>query len=312
MTNYVKFLRGNQEAYKNSIKSMDTLYFVYEDGSDVGTLYLGDIKISDGDITYLVDNLTISKAEDNTLYLKNFNEQFYAYEDGEYVLKKVSEGNQWRVGLEPRVAYENGEFVLAWYEPNTTTVDGIEAALAALENRVAANEEAISVLDIDGKIESAIAASSLLSYKTVSSIDDINVNAEDAHKYIYMVKNGDIYDEYMVINGTVERIGDTNVDLSDYAKTSEVEAAVAALQTSINNLITKDETIETKIEETANSIGQLNEQIEIINQNFDPNNQDSPLAKLNAEIKSLQASGEALENRIENIEEQLTWGSIEN
>lgn len=61
--------------------------------------------------------------------------------------------------------------------------------------------------------------------KIVASIDDIDLTASDADKYIYMVKHieaGDppveYYVEYMVIGGKVDPVGDTRVDLTDYVK----------------------------------------------------------------------------------------------
>lgn len=65
--------------------------------------------------------------------------------------------------------------------------------------------------------------------KIVASVDDINVSANDADKYIYMVKHietgenpGDppieYYMEYMVVGGKVDQVGDTRVDLTGYVK----------------------------------------------------------------------------------------------
>ena len=66
-----------------------------------------------------------------------------------------------------------------------------------------------------------LAAAGKLERKKVSSVNDIDPTAEDADKYIYMVpkgtaKSGDKYDEYMVIDGAVEKVGDWEVDLADY------------------------------------------------------------------------------------------------
>lgn len=66
----------------------------------------------------------------------------------------------------------------------------------------------------------------------VDSTADINVAADGAEKKIYMVKNtdgeaGNLYSEYMVIDGKLEKVGDWKVDLSSYAKTTEVTAAIA-------------------------------------------------------------------------------------
>lgn len=75
--------------------------------------------------------------------------------------------------------------------------------------------------ETDAKIAAAVAGANHLERKIVTSVDDIDVAAEDAAKYIYMVPNddtesGNSYDEYMVVNSTLEHIGNTKVDLSDY------------------------------------------------------------------------------------------------
>ena len=63
----------------------------------------------------------------------------------------------------------------------------------------------------------------------VESIFDINEEALDADQYIYMVKQSspdeddDIYDEYMIIDGKLEKVGSWAVDLSDYAKNEAIE-----------------------------------------------------------------------------------------
>lgn len=47
--NYVKFLRGTPTAWDNiDSKDADTLYFIAEEGANVGKLYLGDKLIADG------------------------------------------------------------------------------------------------------------------------------------------------------------------------------------------------------------------------------------------------------------------------
>ena len=66
-----------------------------------------------------------------------------------------------------------------------------------------------------------LAAAGKLERKKVASVSEIDPAAADADKYIYMVpkadeKSGDKYDEYMVIDGAVEKVGDWEVDLSDY------------------------------------------------------------------------------------------------
>lgn len=84
----------------------------------------------------------------------------------------------------------------------------------------------------DAKIAEEIAKVDHLSRKIVESISDIDVDATDAMKYIYMVPNGlteddDKYNEYMVIEvegvRKLEKVGDWAVDLDDYATKASVE-----------------------------------------------------------------------------------------
>ncbi|MDE7262878.1 MAG: hypothetical protein K2N78_12585, partial [Oscillospiraceae bacterium] len=71
-----------------------------------------------------------------------------------------------------------------------------------------------------------IAAADHLIRKKVDSLDEIDLTATDAGRYIYMVpktggKNGDKYDEYMVLDGVLEPVGDWKVDLSGYVEKEE-------------------------------------------------------------------------------------------
>ena len=80
-------------------------------------------------------------------------------------------------------------------------------------------------------IAAAVANSAHLSRKIVESYDDIDVTADDAHLYIYMVPNGfqendDKYDEYVVIDGVIEKVGSWEVDLRNYATKDEVAKKV--------------------------------------------------------------------------------------
>lgn len=78
-----------------------------------------------------------------------------------------------------------------------------------------------SKFQTDAEVAAAVAAADHLKRKIVASADAIDKTADDATQYIYMVlkgtsKSGDKYDEYMVIDGEVERVGDWTVDLSGY------------------------------------------------------------------------------------------------
>ena len=66
--NYVRFYRGSPEAYANTIKNNDTLYFVYSSDSDKGSLYLGDRLIS-GNVSNITDleDLIITELQDKQI-----------------------------------------------------------------------------------------------------------------------------------------------------------------------------------------------------------------------------------------------------
>ena len=80
-----------------------------------------------------------------------------------------------------------------------------------------------SKFQTDTEVAAAIAAADHMKRKIVNSTADIDLEAADASQYIYMVKKGstktgDKYDEYMVIDGALEKVGDWEVDLSNYVQ----------------------------------------------------------------------------------------------
>lgn len=92
--------------------------------------------------------------------------------------------------------------------------------------------DGMTAAEIASAISTAVAGADHLTRVTVDSTADIDVAAAGAEKKIYMVpnsggKSGNLYKEYMVINGKLENVGDWEVDLTDYAKTAEVTAAIA-------------------------------------------------------------------------------------
>lgn len=92
--------------------------------------------------------------------------------------------------------------------------------------------DGMTATEIAQAISTAVAGADHLSRVTVNSTEEIDVSAPGAEKKIYMVPNvggasGNLFSEYMVINGKLENVGDWEVDLTDYAKTVEVTAAIA-------------------------------------------------------------------------------------
>jgi hypothetical protein len=179
-------------------------------------------------------------AETEIIALKNWGVQYYKYvaasgseENNDYVaahyeLQSVDTNHPWIEGLEPKVVSENGKMVLGWFEPNPTEIDNIHNQLDDIQSQLG---NVYTKTQTDTKIAEAVTAAGHLSRKIVASIANIDVTADDADQYIYMVPNGlsdydDKYDEYAVIDGRLEKVGSWEVDLSDYVTTDEMDTAL--------------------------------------------------------------------------------------
>jgi hypothetical protein len=96
----------------------------------------------------VVDNLTISFNNDGQLSLKDYGKRYYKYVaeytdettnekvEAHYELQEVDADHVWLAGLEPKVVSENGKLVIGWYEPNPTTIEGVNDQVAAVQTTV--------------------------------------------------------------------------------------------------------------------------------------------------------------------------------
>ena len=88
------------------------------------------------------DELSVDMDDNDVVSLHNFGKVFYKYvaENGDvaahYEKVNVSNENPWVAGLEPRVVTEDGKLVLGWYEPNPTTIDGVNDQVTAVQGTV--------------------------------------------------------------------------------------------------------------------------------------------------------------------------------
>ena len=111
-------------------------------------------------------------------------------------------------------------------------VDTAATGLYAELDKKADADKVYSKEDADLAIASAVANADHLKRTKVDSIEDIDLTAKDADQFIYVVPNndgtdGNHCDEYMVIDGALERVGDWKVDLSEYPKTDYVNTELA-------------------------------------------------------------------------------------
>lgn len=105
-------------------------------------------------------------------------------------------------------------------------------------------EIAISIADADH-----LRRKKLNSYTELVAYKDNNT---DVDKYIFMVptddsSSGDLYDEYMIIDGNIEKVGEWTVDLSDYVTND-------ALVTKLEGYVSND-VLNTKLEEYVSETG---------------------------------------------------------
>lgn len=194
-----------------------------------------------------------------------------------------------------QLVYKNG--ILTWAEPDNTTVEGLQASIAALnssvetingtltthadgieanktatetnatnitaaEGKIKTNADDIAALtttvnkhtsdladrytksETDSAINTAISQTTHLSMKVVTEVSAATITDP---KVIYLYKadpaaagkDKDVYEEYMLIDGVITKIGDTSTDLSNYATKSELTTAQSNLEEKITAADTK-------------------------------------------------------------------------
>lgn len=127
----------------------------------------------------LGDNKTIVLNETTgALGLNNWGKKYYKWiaatdeAEGHYEEVEVDGTNyNWIAGLEPKAVNTGAGFELAWYEPNPSTLEGVEGAIAALQTSVGNITTAI------GDAEDAAGTDTL--YGAINKVEEDNAaNAE--------------------------------------------------------------------------------------------------------------------------------------
>lgn len=327
MANYVKFMRGTPKAFSQlAIKDLDTLYFIAEKDATSGRLYLGDKEL-------ICDNHEASVAFLRDLLDVNLPENIGELVDGQVLTYDVA-SESWVARTPSAVAevkFDNNQFVtnakgelslinfenapsgaqltksadgsLIWVLPDAETVEGLSELVAILREDVDNLTEKFNDYDtsaeVDAKISSAVAGISHLSYKIVNSTNEIDVSAADADKYIYLVKNGNSYDEYMVVNGQLERVGDWNVDLSDYATKSEV----AAVSTRVDDIASQLNGVKSDVSAHTTAITNINTSIEDLTSSLGSTN--SSVADLASQLNAVKETVNTHSTKLNELEDAL-------
>lgn len=120
---------------------------------------------------------------------------------------------------------------ISWVKPDSTTVEGLSIAVETLRRDV---DNLTQNTYTKTEVEKLISDAAHLKRKIVNQVEDILTyitDAEDEEHYIFMVPTGlqeedDKYDEYIVVDGTIEKIGSWEVNLDDYATKNDLKNKV--------------------------------------------------------------------------------------
>ena len=356
LPNYVKFQRGTLASYNRlSQKDNDTLYFIYDANDDTrGSLYLGNRLIGEvggsggasnlselSDVLISAaqtgDFLTLNSqgkwinisASDLAQTILDIQGQFVEIDENEFQFNAVNGKLELKnysaasVGMMP-VKTNSG---LSWQIAPSANLD---ARVGSLESDMTNVQTELQ--SVDSKIATKISQANHLKYKVIS---DLAQATEENTIYLYNSgsgSSGDLYEEYMLVNGSLEVIGSLAVDLSNYVTTTALENALNAKanQSALTALDTRVGALETTVSDLSSTISSLNTSISNLNTSVNSlesrvgtleNNANNyvtttalnavvgDLSLVNGVYNNLDADSTITDNLVE-IYERLTWQEI--
>lgn len=207
---------------------------VYDENSTTITLYIIDTDRSLKEVgtAPLGDNASIEVIQDK-IQLKDFGVGYYAFvpagqdDEGNLIPSSYNYVEGFKEGLELRIVNNDGQYEIAWYEPNLEALQEINTQLEKMAEEIGKKADTTAVYT-KTEVNELIAEAGHIKRKKVNSLDEIDLTASDAENYIYMVLSAenddgnDTYDEYMVIDGQLERLGSWSVNLDNYITEEEL------------------------------------------------------------------------------------------
>ena len=154
--------------------------------------------------------------------------------------------------------------------------------------------------ETDDKIAESVAAAAHLKRKVVGSLGEIDVDAFDAEQYIYMVPAleglvNDIYDEYIVVDDKIEKVGSWEVDLTDYVKSTDLE-------TLLNGKVDKIDGYRLMSEAEGNKLSSIKDLVKSVNNTDFTLGADGQLNLNQISITKVSNLESQLNNKVEKIE----------
>jgi prefoldin subunit 5 len=295
------------EAYAAGVLAYPGQIVAVVNADSTGVYYLDQEKaIKPVGVIPAGDNLSIDMDENDVVSLHNFGKVFYKYiaENGDvaahYEKVEVSNDNPWVAGLEPRVVTEDGKLVIGWYEPNPTTIDGVNDQVAAVQGTVEDLVDSVGAPSTENSEATGL-------YKEVEDVQ------EDVEELIDAVGNSDdALDEnvqtiWAHINNHTDRIEvleaiDHDAYATKVALAEEVanrENAIEGLQNQINLIMDNPDTenVIDSISEFMTYISEHGEIAEGFRTDIDKNKED-----IGKEIEAARAAEGALSDRLDVLE----------
>lgn len=212
------------------------------------------------DIDGLEEHAEDYKAADETLHTTISGEVATAIAEAVAEVKKYADDN------DADTAYDDTK-VKEDIATNAQAIAGVkttaEKAAADILAEAEAREAADTALETSLKqyVGQEIGKQAHFSAKVVTSTAEMTDSTT-----LYLMKTAetgdDMYEEWMLIEGTPAKIGTTATDLSDYAKTADVNTAISGVQSSLNAAIAAEaearegaiETVDGKIDGVAEDL----------------------------------------------------------
>ena len=252
------------------------------------------------------DDLSIDMSENDAISLHNFGKVFYKYiaEDGDvaahYEKVNVSDENPWVAGLEPKVVTEDGKLVIGWFEPNPTTIEGVNDQVTAVQGTVSDLTSAVGAPSAEGQEATGLYKEVEDVQEEVDSLVDVIGSSEDS-------LTEDVQTVWANINSQAARLETLEgIDHSVYATkddvTNEADRAKGVeegLQNQINLIVNNPDTenVVNSINEFTKYIEEHGEIAEGFRTDIDKNKED-----IAAEVKAAREAEGALSERLDVLE----------
>lgn len=254
---------GQIVTYVNEADNKSTVYVISNAEGDLLEVGSG----AGGSAAVDVDNNTVVLNDKGALTLKDFGKKYYRYvpvdeeagTSATYVVQIVDEEHPWKSGLMPQVVVdpEDGDnFIIGWYEPNPTTLEGINTAISGLQDEVANVKSNLTNNyytkgEIDAKTAGAMHYKGIVGSKAdLASVEDaaagdIYIAKDTSLEYIYDGENWEELGNQLDLSKFETRIGKLeDVQIDHKTKIEKLETIIDNLQTVSGTYATQDQVLE--------------------------------------------------------------------